>query len=77
MQRNVFRLAALMIGLSSSVSVAQTLKPRPLVGSQQQSNRLNLFPAVREWVFLRRRNLCWKHLWRKATQSLPIKHPQP
>jgi hypothetical protein len=38
MQRNVFRLTMLIVGLCSSVSVVQTLKPRPLVGSQQQSN---------------------------------------
>src|ERR1022692_1142271 len=37
MRRSVFGLTVLMIGLCSDASVAQTLKPRPPVGTQQQN----------------------------------------
>jgi len=37
MRRSVLGLTVLVVGLCSGVSVAQTLKPRPPAGTQQQN----------------------------------------
>jgi hypothetical protein len=41
MQRNLFGLTVLMVGLCSSVSVAQTPEQRPPVGTQQQNENVS------------------------------------
>ena len=48
MRRSVLALTVLVVGLSSGVSVAQTLKPRPPVGTQQQNEDVPVSQKVPE-----------------------------